>query len=137
MFQALDADVDGGAVLRGALDRRVRHVPRAGQDERGVDLVADHARAVPQRGVAQLLELVAGPRPAHGVVRRAQQQGARARGEGRLDGADVQAAGAVEHRDRHHLPPGQRDDVQQRGDEEQARRRRRSQSVSRANRTRP
>ncbi len=103
----------GGHVLGGALDRRVGHVRGAREHERRVDLVADHAGAVPQRRVAQRLELGRGPRAAERVVRGAQQHGAGARGERGLDRGDVQAPLGVEGGDGHEPAPGQRDDVQQ------------------------
>ena len=65
------------------------------QHQRGVHLVADDARPVPHDDVAQPSSSAPGEHPAPRVVRLAQQHGARARRQRRVEPVEVEARRAV------------------------------------------
>ncbi len=87
-------------------------VPGAGQGERGVDLVGHHQHAVPLRQLPDPAQVGRAEHAPGRVVRVAEQVGAGARGERRLEPGEGELPAAVHPDQRHlHHPPAVEADV--------------------------
>src|SRR5690606_27930566 len=101
---ALGGGDGGGGVAGGArVEGGAGEVGDVVENERGVDVVGEHAAAVAVDDVGDGGELVAGEDTADRVPRVAQHEEAGGGGEGGVDGVEVEVVAAVLLEDRGHL----------------------------------